>query len=397
MHPGMTQKQPESIPSAYLPGREEACQLDKVATDNYIAHTQIGDPVMDAIVEELAPLPQNHIHRFIEAGMNGDHDDLQNAPKLLREFFICPPPKPEWLDYDAFRSGTRAFQRNARFILPAFVTGVLIDGFSTLISQSFAQTGRIFDNGVWRLKQNNRHQLEIFWPDGLKKYGDGWKLSVRIRFVHAQVRRLLDQTNEWDHKAWGVPISAAHTAYATACFATRALDYSKLLGARYNTEERASYHAVWRYTGHLMGVPETILFTNESDSQKLYQIGGQCEPPPTQEAIITANALINSAPLVAGITDTNERKKLVDKVIYPVARGLVGKKLADELKFPKNKIPFPLLSFRLNQKIQGLKIKLRKESSSTNFAALLEASAYHEAGVSYRLPNHAHAERSGKW
>ena len=45
-----------------------------------------------------------------------------------------------------------------------------------------------------------------------------------------------------------------------------------------------------------------------------------CEPPPTLEAIVMTNALFNSAPPVAGIEDTVERKKLVNNVIYPVSR-----------------------------------------------------------------------------
>ena len=91
---------------------------------------------MDALVEEIAPLPQSEVHRFIHAGMEEDYDDLRNAPQLLRDFFIdAPQPDPDWLDHDAFDPGIRAFQRNANLVLSAFVAGVLIDGFSTLISK----------------------------------------------------------------------------------------------------------------------------------------------------------------------------------------------------------------------------------------------------------------------
>ncbi len=31
------------------------------------------------------------------------------------------------------------------------------------------------DNGVRRLRQNNRHFLDIFFPGGLARNGDGWK------------------------------------------------------------------------------------------------------------------------------------------------------------------------------------------------------------------------------
>ena len=121
-----------------------------------------------------------------------------------------------------------------------------------------------------------------------------------------------------------------------------------------------------------------------------------CEPPPTLEAIIMTNALINSAPLVAGIEDTVERKKLVRNVIYPVSSALVGNKRAGQLNFPATKIPFTLFWFRLDQRIQQLRTRLEKRGP-TNFMTLLEASAYDDAGVSYRLPDHAHAEESTKW
>ncbi|MCY4573210.1 MAG: DUF2236 domain-containing protein, partial [Gemmatimonadetes bacterium] len=144
---------------------------------------------MDEIVEDLAGLPQRRVHELIRAGMDEDRDGLADAPQSLRDFFFdAPPPDPDWLDQSAFQPGVRSFQRNSVAVLSAFVAGVLIDGFSTLIAKSFVQTGRIFDNGVWRLKQNNRHQVEIFLPGGLERFGEGWKLSVRIRFVHAQVR-----------------------------------------------------------------------------------------------------------------------------------------------------------------------------------------------------------------
>ena len=385
------------MPSEYKEGYRKARLIDKEAADNYIAHTRIGDEIVDALVEELAPLPQHKVHRFLQAGMQDDRPGLRNAPQSLRDFFIdAPQPDPDWLDLDAFAPGIRAFQRNAVAILSAFVTGVLIDGFSTLISKSFVQTGRIFDNGVWRLRQNNRHQLEIFWPGGLERQGDGWKLSVRIRLVHGQVRRLLKQTEEWDHDAWGLPLSAAHLGYAAACFAARSITHSKSLGARYSKEEQASFHAVWRYSGHLMGIPESILFTDESHARHIYRIGAMCEPPPTPDAIIMTNALINSAPLVAGIEEVDERRKLVQNVIYPVSRGLVGNHLADRLNFPANRYPFPLFWYRTDQRIQKLRTWFQKEGSK-NFMTLLAASAYNDAGLSYRLPAHAHAERSGNW
>ncbi len=194
-----------------------------------------------------------------------------------------------------------------------------------------------------------------------------------------------------------MPVSAAHLGYAVACFAARTVQHSESLGARYSTEERASFHDVWRYAGYLMGIPETILYTDEAHALHLYRIGSICEPPPTEDAIVMTNALINSAPLVANITDPAERRKLVNNVIYPISRALVGNSLSDQLNFPRNRrSPFPLFAYRIDQRIQRLKAALGREVAQ-NFGTLLEASANDAAGLSYRLPDHAHDERSSKW
>ena len=384
------------IPTAYIEGYEKARLVDAAAADNYVAHTTIGDPVMDDLLEELTSLSPVLVHRYIQAGMDENFPVLQEAPGALREFFIDLPPEPDWVDHNAYLPGIRAFHRNSGLVLAAFVAATLIEGFSTMISKSFVLTGRIFDDGVWRLKQNNRQQLEIFWPGGLERQGEGWKLSVRIRFVHGQVRRLLAQTEEWDHAAWGLPLSAAHMGYAAACFASRTVHYSKRLGATYTEEEQASVHQVWRHAGYLMGIPEAMLFTDESDADVLNLIGPICEPPPDEDAVIMANALINSAPLVAGIEDPDSRRKLVSSVIYPVSRALLGKRLADHLRFPNKGLPFPLFFFRLDQRVKKMRAAFTREAPQ-GFAALLETSAYDEAGVSYRLPTHARAEESDRW
>ena len=93
---------------------------------------------------------------------------------------------PSWATHAAFEPGRRSFYRNSDLILQGLVGGSLVEGFSTNISRSFVITGRLREHGVRRLRQNNRHVLEIFMPGGLERYGDGWKLSIRLRLVHAQ-------------------------------------------------------------------------------------------------------------------------------------------------------------------------------------------------------------------
>ena len=92
--------------------------------------------------------------------------------------------------------------------------------------------------------QNNRHLLEVFYPGGLHRLGDGWKLSMRLRFVHGRVRNLLKHSGTWDEATYGTPVSAAHLGLAMTVFSMRLLDYSRLTGALFNREEAASLMAV---------------------------------------------------------------------------------------------------------------------------------------------------------
>lgn len=278
--------------------------------------------------------------------------------------------------------------------------GVLVEGFSTNISKSFSITGRLRDRGVRRLKQNNRHMVEVFMPYGLAVDGDGWRLSVRVRLVHAQIRRLLKDSEDWDADAWGTPLSAAHMGFATTAFSARLLYHMKNLGAVYSDAERESFMAVWRYTGYLMGIPETILYKDEEDALRLFRIGLTCEPPVDWESIMMANGLINSAPVVIGITEPAARRGLA-KYVYGVSRAMIGKQLADELQYPPSPTFGVLLWFRLQSRyyrfMERFFPKFSQVNNFTNFTGLLEASVYDEAGLSYRLPDHLYAERSGRW
>ena len=141
----------------------------------------IGDPLAEELADDLSLLSPGEQGRLTEAGMNRDEEALKGAPPSLRRFFEDAETPPGWLDFSAFDPGRRMFQRNSKLVLVGFVAGVLIEGFTTNIAKSFFITGRVRDQGVRRLKQNNRHMMDIFLPGGLERDGDGWKLSVRIR------------------------------------------------------------------------------------------------------------------------------------------------------------------------------------------------------------------------
>ena len=390
-----------NIPTDYTQRYEKARAVEPDLADKYVAHTLIGDPVGEAMMEDLSELGAGEQRRLIEEAMNnGSGDALRDAPASLREFFGEVEALPEWLDYSAFAPGVRMFHRNSQVILAAFVAGVLIEGFTTNIAKSFFITGRVRDQGVRRLGQNNRHMMEIFLPGGLYRDGDGWKLSLRIRLVHAQLRRLLHNSEDWDAEAWGEPISAAHLGFAISAFSARLLKHMKTLGASYSDEEYASFMAVWRYAGYLMGIPESILFRDADEALKLYDVGIVCEPDAPIESVVMAHSLVNSAPLIAGMTEPDARRQLA-RYVYRISRGLIGKGTADSLMYPQLSSFGVVEWFRVQQRYGPILGKLlpgrREDSNFARFTSLLDTSLFDEEGIRYALPDHVYAEESSKW
>lgn len=389
------------VPSDYVSGYEKARLVDPKMADNYIAHTTIGDPDADPVVDLLFSMQASQRNRLVQGCMDQDEQIMRDAPELLRNFFEKLDETPDWFDHSRTEAGVRGFHANLDLVLQAFVAGVLIEGFTSYISKPFVITGRLREQGVRRLKQNNRHVLEIFLPHGLQRYADGWKLSVRIRLVHCQIRRLLLRSDDWDIDAWGMPLSAAHLGFAAANFSARLLRHSERMGAAFSKEEREGFMHIWRYSAHLMGIPEAMLWNDEKEALKLYDIGFMCEPPIDFESIIMANSLVNAVPAVVGITDSDEREKLA-KLVYTISRALIGDDLADQLRFPRRRRTRGILALikmqaRYARTMRRVFPGRAGSFNFNNFSHFVGASAYDEAGITYEMPTHAYAERSEGW
>ena len=340
------------------------------------------------------------VHETIARALE-DHENLpEDVPESLRSLMAELTEAPEWFDVDLSRAATRGFLRNSDMVLGALVGGAIIEGFSTLISKSFRIRGRILDNGVRRLKQNLLQLLEQYMPGGILPGGDGWKLSIRIRLVHAAARRLLLETNEWDQPAYGLPLSAAHMLLGGAAFSGRLMQHVQTLGGDFTAEEREGYVHVWRYTGVLMGIPDDILFRDFASSVRAFEIAAMCEPPPDDDAIIMANSMINSAPIVLGIREPKERRAMA-AYMYQVSRELIGDNLADQFRYPASKLIRELPFLRLRN--YGDRMLRRyipywgARRSKAKLLQMFEVSDLGQIEHSYSLPTSVFDDESRDW
>ena len=398
------------IPSAYQAGYERAAALNPDLASKYIAYTLVDDPVVDAVMEALAPFGYREIERFINAGMERDEKTLAEAPRLLRDFFEGLEPPPAWFDRDAVLPGREAFHRYSDVFIPAFFVST-VHNASTLIAKAFYSTGRVMSNfGLRRIRQNTRHFIEIMLPDALQRQGDGWKLSVRIRLVHGRIRRLIRDSGTWDESVYGVPVSAAHMAVSSANFSAGMLLQAQRLGARLDATARNGFMQAWRYASYLAGTPEDLLFDGDYDKTlEFRRVAFLCEPPPGEESITIANALVRALPKIIETIDPASQQGMkthvyadqqsMTKHVYRITRALLGNELSDQLLFPPQRIRGYLSCIRLYRRALSLLHRLAptfaRKWRASNIGFLLEASMLEE--LRYRLPDHLDAKKATPW
>lgn len=385
-------------PTSYIAGYERAREADPRLADAYIEHTHIGDPLADAAIESLADVDQATRHRLIDAAMQGDEEEMRQAPDAVREFFDSLTPPDGFFSPGKALPGARAFHKNSDMFFVGLVLAAVITGFTTGVSKSFYMTGRTTGN-LRRVRQNTRHLIEITLPGGLERFGDGWRTTVRVRLVHAQMRRLLLLSNSWDVAADGVPLHAAHIALAATGFSAINLQAVRRLGVELTAEESEGFMHIWRYVTWLVGVPEEMLFRGEDDAIHLKNVGHLCEPRTHVEAVALAHGTVNSVPELLGISNPRKAKRLIN-MLFRTSRALIGHELADALEYPRQST-FGVLPFiRMQRRFQMLRSRVIPRALSfdaENFIGLMQRSTYDETGISYRMPDAVRDTESSRW
>ena len=340
-------------PSAYRDGYERAIALDPTLAADYIRHTVQGDPLADAAVEALAPLSGQDITRLMSAGMDRNAKVLGEAPRALRDFFDALDTAPAWFDRDAVLPGNRAFHEYMDLFIIGFII-VTLRNFNSLMSKVFFMTGQFTTRqGLLLIRKNIRYLAEtLMLPGALDRDGDGWKFSVRIRLVHARIRRELHKSGEWDEAVFGVPISAANMGLTSANFSASLIQDVQHLGADLDADARRSLMQVWRYASWLIGTPELFLCDgDEAETTHLSRIAHLCEPLPDKISAVITNATVQALPEVAGLTSQAAGQAMVDHG-YRVARALLGDELADQYRFPGQRTAGFLAWMRLRYRLR---------------------------------------------
>jgi hypothetical protein len=262
-----------------------------------------ADPPADALVTAFRRLPGGAGWRLLDQSLTGGTRTLPGeAPTELADLVDAATTLPEWVDPARLHRGAVAYWRPGAAALSLSLTcGALAYGYqSASLSRPLAATGRLEKMVPRRIAETARWVLAVTTPGGMLPGAEGHASSIRVRLIHALVRRHLLETGGWETDDWGLPISASDAAStAMGGFLTIHLDAMHDLGVHYSRQELEDMTHLWAWIATVMGVPADLAPPAYADARRQVRAALAIDSGPNEDGPRLMRALLERpAPII---------------------------------------------------------------------------------------------------
>lgn len=300
------------------------------------------DPLAEAVVKAFSALPPGKGKRLLDQALDEGVGKVSSAPRALVQLFEQIHDTPFWVDREQLDLGGRALLRTGIFGLFALGAGSLPLSYAPPgANKALAFSRRLVAMAPRRILDTMRFHYSTCAPGGLLPGGEGFKLSIHVRLVHAQMRRILLASGRWNEEAWGAPVNQADAAYANVLFSAYPMAWMRSLGVHFTAEESDAAMQLWRYSGHLLGVDPALLPATEAEARRLGALYEATQAPPDDDARALTRALADAAPILG--KRYFGRTEWIPGVFATLARFFLGEERASSLGLPRGSFR-PLLS-----------------------------------------------------
>jgi len=173
----------------------------------------VGDESMDGLVEWMSSAGMQQVRILFDRAASEGIDNVPEAPEPLREFFIGVESAPDWVDWDKVRKGQRALRRGgadgmyiARDV--SLLGGYQFSGFN----KTLLRTGALEKGSNQRFAETMQWAMDVIADGGLVPCGIGYRSTLRVRLIHAFVRRHVAAMPDWRSDEWGLPVNQTDMA-----------------------------------------------------------------------------------------------------------------------------------------------------------------------------------------
>ena len=299
-------------------------------------HMLMGDRLADAVVEMYKDLPAGQGRKLVDQALEQGIDSIDNPPQALIELFEQVDHEPIWLDHDKLRLACDVSRRvgpSGELVLRNLA---LMGGYlGAAAAKPLVFTGQLDRMTPRRLVETGKFWMDVTTVGGLGRNQEGFKSAVRVRVMHAQVRRMLLDSGKWNME-WGHPLNQWDSMATILEFSSIFLTGLRSIGFIFSKKEREAVIHLWRYIGFLMGVEERILPANEADSMRaLYQVVATiCDPD--EDTKVLGLSLANVPTNIDGDRWWEKQLGQLERTLrVGYTRFILGDKAGDELGLPK--------------------------------------------------------------
>ncbi|PXX04327.1 uncharacterized protein DUF2236 [Mycolicibacterium moriokaense] len=220
----------------------------------------VGDEPMDRLVEWMSAAGMEQTRPLFDRALTEGIANMPDAPDPLREFFVQIETVPDWVDPDKLRRGARALRRGgadgmyiARDV--SLLGGYQFSGFN----KTLVRTGALEKGSNKRFAETMQWAMDVISEGGLDPLGAGYRSTIRVRLIHAFVRRHVAAMPDWRNDEWGVPVNQTDMA-ATLVGAIIAPPAGSVgMGFLFSPAELDGIAHLTRYAGWLIGVQDEWL------------------------------------------------------------------------------------------------------------------------------------------
>jgi mpaB/rubber oxygenase-like protein len=303
--------------------------VDKLAP--YLLRT---DPLADDVVALFASLRPGLGRKMLDTALAQGIEAVPDAPAPLRRLFAQLDDVPFWVDWDRLNVAGATHRRCGMTggIVLACCSLPLIYS-SPAGNKPLVFSGRLVQRAPRRLGETARFAAATFMPGGMKRFAEGFQITVKVRLMHAQIRRLLDQSGRWDSAAWGAPINQVDMVRTNLLFSQAWLENLRKVGFQFSHEESESVMLLWRYSGYLLGIDPELLCATEEEGRRLADLTVITQGPPDRDARDLTRALIETA--IPRVIHQEDQAWWFVPFCYALSRTLIGHELAEGLNYPR--------------------------------------------------------------
>jgi len=233
-----------------------------------------GDAPADRLVEWMFAADMKATRPLFERALEQGIKAVPDAPAPLREFFELVERRPDWVDMKLVEEGALVNDRGGMdYFLVDRDLGLMGGYQASAFNKALLLTGALQKGAGRRVAETVQWWLDCTERGGMERFGAGFKSTVRVRMIHAMVRRHIGRMPEWRTAEWGLPINQVDMAATALAFPMVMLLGGRLLGVALTRRDAQAGMHLGRYAAWLMGVEEQWLPRDEQEGRTLlYQL-----------------------------------------------------------------------------------------------------------------------------